>query len=565
MGVVCVYDIILCEVWVFKGSLILWLVFLITGFAVGADYSPMVVRWRLDETAGVIAEDCVGAVDGAVGSGNSWQDGGIYLTGENNGVSGVVFEPNQIGSLFSNIDDEITITFWAKDDVLNRMGRNRLFTGRDGQDNLLLGLDFPAQEGQIVWKCGLNNDNTSIWHVDDANYQSYVGMGQWHYYVLTKDTSRPLMQIFIDAERRSRGVTNSSGEPLNGSIAGVESFAICGVESNWHQWSGWLRDFRIYDRVLSQAEIKRAYYNDAYAADFNMDLFVDGFDLSILADLWLEGDYALADADEDGNVNFRDYSVFADAYEPVDPNLQREGWELTFQDEFDGPEIDPLKWTIGSWSTWKEEIQVAHPPDPNLLVFENGVLNLMVVKQGWQDPTGYKEYCGGEIRSAYKFDQAYGRFEARCRIPDVPAGWGAFWLMAYDANTWYPGAEIDIQEYIDVRGDEPNGVIGCNIQWNGYGEEHISLGRKTCNVPDFAEEFHIYALEWEPNELRFCVDDYVFYTHYDPGPGFDKRVPKSPLYLILGSGLHYWGDPIDDNQLPCAFEVDYVRVYKKKD
>jgi len=46
--------------------------------------------------------------------------------------------------------------------------------------------------------------------------------------------------------------------------------------------------------------------------------------------------------------------------------------------------------------------------------------------------------------------------------------------------------------------------------------------------------------------------------------GFDKRVVRSRLYLILNGGLHFWGDAIDDNQLPCAFEVDYVRVYKEK-
>ena len=110
------------------------------------------------------------------------------------------------------------------------------------------------------------------------------------------------MEIFIDAKRRSRSVVNSTGGLLNESIAGVESFSICGVESNWHQWSGWLKDFRIYDRVLSQDEIKRAYYHDAYAADFNMDMIIDGLDLAILSDMWLEGDFALADADEDSRV-----------------------------------------------------------------------------------------------------------------------------------------------------------------------------------------------------------------------------------------------------------------------
>lgn len=65
-------------------------------------------------------------------------------------------------------------------------------------------------------------------------------------------------------------------------------------------------------------------------------------------------------------------------------------------------------------------------------------------------------------------------------------------------------------------------MIWCNIQWNGYGDDHVSLGRKICNVPDFADKFHVYALEWEPNELRFCVDGYVYYAYQDPGAGFDK-------------------------------------------
>ena len=69
------------------------------------------------------------------------------------------------------------------------------------------------------------------------------------------------------------------------------------------------------------------------------------------------------------------------------------------------------------------------------------------------------EYTSARILTKSKFEQAYGRFEARIKLPWGQGLWPAFWLLGnnIDEVAWPQCGEIDIMEY---RGQNPTEAIG---------------------------------------------------------------------------------------------------------
>ena len=83
-------------------------------------------------------------------------------------------------------------------------------------------------------------------------------------------------------------------------------------------------------------------------------------------------------------------------------------------------------------------------------------------------------YTSARLLTKGKFEQTYGRFEARMWLPYGQGIWPAFWLLGDDSNgteVWPQIGEIDIMEYV---GDEPTRMFGT-VHGPGYsGGESIS-------------------------------------------------------------------------------------------
>jgi beta-glucanase (GH16 family) len=85
----------------------------------------------------------------------------------------------------------------------------------------------------------------------------------------------------------------------------------------------------------------------------------------------------------------------------------------------------------------------------------------------------------------------------------------------------------------------------------------------------FADDFHVFAVEWEPDEFRWFVDGQRYYTQRDwftsstkaqfPAP-FDQRFH---LILNVAVGGAWPGYPDETTVFPQSMIVDYVRVYEK--
>jgi hypothetical protein len=152
-------------------------------------------------------------------------------------------------------------------------------------------------------------------------------------------------------------------------------------------------------------------------------------------------------------------------------------------------------------------------------------------------------------------------------------------MPALSGGTWWPNAEIDIMEHTY---DIPLGEVGANMHLNDYGDDHVSwaalfAGDDTeyhFNPSDTAfDDFHVYAMKWQPGVMYFYVDGYNYATFrdedvpdsmdndqpasYDPS---NIKVPTNPGYIILNNSLAAWID-ISIEGATSTFEVDYVRVY----
>jgi len=245
-------------------------------------------------------------------------------------------------------------------------------------------------------------------------------------------------------------------------------------------------------------------------------------------------------------------------------------WTLVWSDEFNGAAnsaVDASKWVLetggGGWGNQELEyytnrLQNAHQQDGNLVI--------KVLEEKYTGRDGVtRNYTSARLKTQGKFRQAYGRFEARIRIPYGQGIWPAFWMLGDDIDKtgWPACGEIDIMENI---GKEPALVHGT-IHGPGYsGAQGIGAPFGLPVGQRFADGFHVFAVEWEPNAIRFYVDTdlYATRTPADLPPG-TKWVYDHPFFLLLNVavGGGWPGSPDASTVFPQTMLVDYVRVYRR--
>jgi beta-glucanase (GH16 family) len=254
------------------------------------------------------------------------------------------------------------------------------------------------------------------------------------------------------------------------------------------------------------------------------------------------------------------YPTLPPTPEPT-PEWERAGWTLIWADEFDGEAHDPSKWVmeIGGhgWGNNEKQFYTDLPENVRL---EDGQL----VIEARNEFFVRRHYTSGRIKTQGLFSFTYGRVEARMKLPYGNGIWPAFWMLGEDIDliSWPSSGEIDIMEHI---GREPTRIYGT-VHGPGYsgsgGVGHFT----TFPAGSLSEEFHTYAIEWEPNEIRWYVDDQHFFTltpEQVPGEWvFDK-----PYFILINLAVGgYWpGDPDETTVFPQFLLVDHVRVYQRPD
>lgn len=217
------------------------------------------------------------------------------------------------------------------------------------------------------------------------------------------------------------------------------------------------------------------------------------------------------------------------------------GWRLLWADEFDAPFLSMEYWTeVDRKENFNGELQYYTIDNSDI---ENGCLVLTAKKE---DKEG-KRYTSGMVQTSEKLEMQYGRIEARISLPVAQGIFPAFWLTNDSDHN-----ELDILEMV---GCEPGNIYGVCHYWKKdrlvktFGMMHI----------DDPQAFHVYALEWDENEVRWYIDGKQFHNTY-------AGVPNEYMYVLftLAVGGEWPGSPNNSTVFPISMKVDYIRLYQRE-
>jgi beta-glucanase (GH16 family) len=249
---------------------------------------------------------------------------------------------------------------------------------------------------------------------------------------------------------------------------------------------------------------------------------------------------------------------------------KQNAWKLVWSDEFNGRKLDPKKWNVLTREQSKHNELQYYLPDEVLV--EKGCLRLRSRVRDF----GSRHFTSGRVDTKGKFAPIYGRFEIRAKLPGGKGLWPAHWLypanrdwaMEYrmaeavaagkerlipEERPWY--SEIDIMEYL---GHETNVIYGTLHYHTFQGEKKSSSGTWKGDC-DYSRDFHLYALEWEPDQIRWFVDGRMIHSA-------TNGIPHTPHYLILNTAIggQWPGNPDESTVFPQFHDIDYIRIYQRE-
>jgi hypothetical protein len=303
----------------------------------------------------------------------------------------------------------------------------------------------------------------------------------------------------------------------------------------------------------------------ATSPDFNNDDQTNFADYAKLAGHW-QKTLSVYDLDGDEDVDINDLRLFAESWLAPVPNYP--GYQLIFSDEFYGSRINYQNWAHqlsdgtayglpAGWGNNELQYYTARPENSYL---SNGNLVIVARDESYQ---GYY-YTSARLRSFAKQEFLYGKIEARIRLPATQGIWNAFWMLPTDSEYggWAASGEIDIVESVNIA-DTIHGAIHYGGQWPA----NTSSGGSYSDGTDFSDDFHTYAIEWEPTRIRWYMDEQLYHTEtswWSSGGSYPAPFNK-PFHILLNVavGGNWPGDPNESSTFPQKMLIDYVRVYQK--
>ena len=247
-----------------------------------------------------------------------------------------------------------------------------------------------------------------------------------------------------------------------------------------------------------------------------------------------------------------------------DYDMDKLDYQLVWSDEFDYTGLpDPEKWgyDTGGHGWGNNELQL-YTDSGNAIVADGR----LVIEARKEEKDGMA-YTSARLVTRNKGDWLYGKIEVRAKLPSGRGTWPAIWMLPTDwaYGDWPASGEIDIMEHV---GYDPDNVLG-SVHTQAY--NHVKGTQKSggLKVPGARDAYHIYAIEWLPDRIKFLIDGEPYFE-FDPAAykttitaeqwPFDK-----PFHLLINIAVGgNWGGAkgVDDSIFPQTLEVDYVRVYQ---
>ena len=244
------------------------------------------------------------------------------------------------------------------------------------------------------------------------------------------------------------------------------------------------------------------------------------------------------------------------------------GWQHVWSDEFEGAKLDFAKWAVAenAHGGGNGELQFFVDRPENVRVTD-GHLVIEARREEFEAIGQKRNFTSGQLRTKHRAEWKYGRVEVRAKLPAGRGIWPAIWMLPAQNRYggWAASGEIDIMELV---GHEPNTVHGT-LHYGSKWPKNVRTGAPfVLPKGTFADDFHVFALEWEHGVVRWYVDGALYQTQTKwVSDGGSFPVPfDQPFYLILNVsvGGQWPGPPDAKTVFPQQMTVDYVRVYQRK-
>jgi len=252
--------------------------------------------------------------------------------------------------------------------------------------------------------------------------------------------------------------------------------------------------------------------------------------------------------------------------QPQEPKVYAFETTPAWSDEFDVNGLPNNKiwgYDVGGGGWGNNELQNYTANDADNARVENGKLIVTAIKE----VSGTRQYSSARLVTKGKKDMKYGRLEIKAKIPAGLGSWPALWMLAsqttYGSTFWPDQGEIDIMEHV---GYDP-AVVHASVHTNIF--NHVLGTQKTAKttVPTFNSEFHVYRMDWTPDEIKAFIDDKEFFAFKRQGVLWQEWPFNQPQHLLVNIAVGgNWGGVkgVDDKIFPISMELDYVRYYALK-
>ncbi len=254
-------------------------------------------------------------------------------------------------------------------------------------------------------------------------------------------------------------------------------------------------------------------------------------------------------------------------------------WEVVFEDDFSGTELDTDKWGRIPYVNWGvSDWRVYQSQDPSLVQAnaDTGTLTLWgrygdyesqahhsgVVAEG--DPS----YACGGITTQNTFTFRQGYVEVRARFDCADGVWPAIWLMPV-SGPWPQTGEIDIMEHLNYQGTILQTIHYANAQ----GNDASRSTNPSWTDPNVKLQWHTYGMEWTEDAITFYLDgeQTARFTAEMVGEAYwPFGADAEEFYILIDQQIG--GNWVTDNgarainqsllsTTGAGFELDYVKVY----
>ncbi len=249
--------------------------------------------------------------------------------------------------------------------------------------------------------------------------------------------------------------------------------------------------------------------------------------------------------------------------------------DLVWSDEFESNgAVNATKWhhqtqlpAGGNWFNGEEQ---HYTNELTNSFVENGVLKIVAKKEVYTTQGYTKQYTSARLNSKFAF--TYGRVDIRAKIPTNQGTWPALWMLGknviepgayfsstYGTASWPACGEIDIMEH-GITSWQPIGYVQSALHTPSSFGNTTNIGGTIAN--NLGNDFHVYSMNWSPNQITFLLDGVAFYT-YNPAVKNASNWPFNlDQYLLLNIAMGGVAGTIPSNFINATMEVDYVRIYQ---